>query len=165
MDKLRKDGGPDGADLGHSLVPEDAIVIYPDLVIPAAELRYRFSRSGGPGGQHVNRTETRVELLFDVAHSSSLTDDQRARVLHRLQGHVDHDGVLRVVSSATRSQLDNRADAATRFQALLQAALKHRKHRIATRPSAGARERRLDQKRVRAGVKQARRPPHASDDF
>jgi ribosome-associated protein len=165
VDKLPKDGGPDRAEPGGTPQPEDVIVINADLAIPAVELRYRFSRSGGPGGQHVNRTETRVELLFDVAHSPSLTEDQRARILNRLPGYIDQEGILRIVSSATRSQLDNRADATARFQALLQAALVRRKHRIPTHPSAAARGRRLDRKRVRAGVKQARRPPRAFDDF
>ena len=165
MDKQGKDGDPDSAELRGASQPEDVIVINADLAIPAAELRYRFSRSGGPGGQHVNRSETRVELLFDVAHSPSLTEDQRARILNRLPGYIDHEGVLRIVSSATRSQLDNRADATARFQSLLQAALKRRKHRVPTRPSAAARGRRLDSKRMRSGVKKTRRLPPTSDDF
>jgi ribosome-associated protein len=136
---------------------EDAIVIEPGLAIPASEVRYRFSRSSGPGGQHVNRSETRVELLFDVAHSPALTEAQRGRILSRLAGMVDGEGVLRVVSAATRSQLDNRADALRRFQALLRAALKRRKRRVPTQPSAAARQRRLDQKRARSRIKQTRR--------
>src|SRR5512137_861049 len=94
----------------------DTVTVSDQLVIPAAELRFRFSRSSGPGGQNVQRTETRVELLFDVAHSPSLTEDQRGRILQRLAGYIDGEGELRIVSSATRSQSGNRADAITRFQ-------------------------------------------------
>ena len=135
----------------------ETIVISDHLAIPVAELRFRFSRSSGPGGQNVQRSATRVELLFDVAHSSSLTDDQRQRILQRLAGYIDGEGELRIVSSATRSQLENRADAIIRFQMLVAAALRRRKHRVPTRPSAGARERRLTEKKGRAEVKSTRR--------
>ena len=135
----------------------EAIVISDHLAIPVAELRFRFSRSSGPGGQNVQRSATRVELLFDVAHSLSLTDDQRQRILQRLAGYIDGEGELRIVSSATRSQLENRADAITRFQMLMAAALRRRKHRLPTRPSAAARERRLTEKKGRAEVKTTRR--------
>jgi ribosome-associated protein len=137
--------------------PADTVTVSDHLIIPAAELRFRFSRSSGPGGQNVQRSETRVELLFDVAHSPSLTDDQRRRILQRLAGYIDNEGELRIVSSTTRSQLENRADAITRFQMLLAAALRRRKQRVATRPSAAARERRLTAKKGRAEVKSARR--------
>jgi ribosome-associated protein len=137
--------------------PVDLIVISDQLEIPAAELRFRFSRSSGPGGQNVQRSETRVELLFDVAHSPSLTDDQRGRILQRLAGYIDSEGELRIVSSTTRSQLENRADAITRFQLLVAAALRRRKHRVPTRPSASARERRLTEKKGRSEVKSTRR--------
>jgi ribosome-associated protein len=135
----------------------ETIVISDQLAIPMTELRFRFSRSSGPGGQNVQRSETRVELLFDVAHSPSLTDDQRRRILQRLAGYIDAAGELRIVSSATRSQLENRADAITRFQMLMAAALRRRKHRVPTRPSAAARERRLTAKKGRAEVKSTRR--------
>jgi len=89
------------------MIPEpndltEVIAIADGLAIPAAELRFRFSRSSGPGGQHVNRSETRVELLYDVARSPSLTEEQRARIVHRLAGYVDGEGIMHVVSSATR---------------------------------------------------------------
>jgi ribosome-associated protein len=130
------------------------------LAIPQEELHYRFSRSGGPGGQHVNRSETRVELLFDVARSPSLTEEQRARILARLAGYIDGDGVLHLVSSATRSQLENRLDVTERFRGLLAAALKPHKPRIPTRPGRAAKQARLEAKRARARIKQARRPVH-----
>jgi ribosome-associated protein len=135
----------------------ETIVVSDQLAIPAAELRFRFSRSSGPGGQNVQRSATRVELLFDVAHSPSLSDDQRARILQRLAGYIDGAGELRIVSSATRSQLENRADAVARFRLLLAMALRRRKHRVPTRPSARARERRLTEKKGRAAVKSTRR--------
>ncbi len=122
------------------LEPTDpnTLPITDQLAIPLAEFDFRYSRSSGPGGQHVNRTDTRVELLFDVANSPSLTDDQRAHIRARLAGYIDNDGVLHLFSSVTRSQLENRADVVARFRSLLAAALLPRKHRVATRPSAGA---------------------------
>lgn len=141
-----------------------SLPITPHLAIPLAELDFRFSRSSGPGGQHVQRSDTRVELLFDVAQSPSLTDDQRARIRARLAGYMDNAGVLHLFSSATRSQLENRADVTERFRALLAAALRPRKHRVPTRPTAAARERRLGEKRVRAQVKQARRKIERDED-
>lgn len=135
------------------------------LSIPLAELDFRFSRSSGPGGQHVQRSDTRVELLFDVANSPSLTDDQRARIRARLAGYMDNDGVLHLFSSVTRSQLENRADVIARFRALLAAALRPRKRRVATKPSAAARERRMADKRSRGQVKQTRRRVGPQDDL
>lgn len=151
---------PDDRDAGAG-----QLVISANLSIPLAELRFRYSRSGGPGGQYVNRTETRVELLFDLAHSPSLSDGQRGRLLERLAGRLDGDGWLHVVSSTTRSQLENRADAIGRFQALLQAALRPRKRRVATQPTVGSRERRLGGKRHRSQTKVSRRyDPFADED-
>lgn len=140
------------------------LTITPDLAIPLAELDFRFSRSSGPGGQHVQRSDTRVELLFDVANSPSLTDDQRTRIRARLAGYLDNDGVLHLFSSATRSQLANRANVIARFQALLAGALRPRKHRIPTRPSPAARERRLAGKRARGQIKRSRRKVNDYED-
>ena len=128
-------------------VTNTAIAITHDLAIPLSELTYRFSRSSGPGGQHVNRSETRVELLFDIAHSPSLSEMQRERLLTRLGHYVDAEGALHLFSSQTRSQLANREDVTARFQALLRAALHERKRRLPTQPTAGGRERRLRAKR------------------
>ena len=140
---------------GDDLQPK--ITINNALAIPESELNFRFSRSSGPGGQHVQKSDTRVELLFDVAQSPALSDEQRARILERLATQIDGEGVLRVVSSATRSQLENRAEAVARFQALLASALLIRKRRKPTRPSAAAREARLAEKKVRSQHKAARR--------
>jgi ribosome-associated protein len=153
-------GLPQSIMVGMILEPNDltdVVAIADGLAIPIAELRFRFSRSSGPGGQHVNRSETRVELLFDIARSPSLSEEQRARITHRLAGYIDGAGMMHVVSSTTRSQLENRADATARFQALLAAALRPHKRRRPTRPSAAARERRLAEKRERSGAKTMRR--------
>jgi ribosome-associated protein len=127
------------------------------VTIPLAELHFQFSRSGGPGGQHVNRTATQVELLFDVRNSPSLNEAQRARVLARLDSYIDSRGMLHLTSQATRSQYRNRADVITRFQHLLRDALRVPKPRRPTRPSAGAVDQRLLEKRRTSTRKQERR--------
>ena len=127
------------------------------LVIPAGELSERFSRSSGPGGQSVNTADSRVELSFDVGRSLSLPDWARRRALGRLGNRLVR-GVLTVASSGERSQLMNREEARERLAALLREALAPPKApRIATKPTRGARERRLDAKRRRSQTKQNRR--------
>ncbi|MCU1453370.1 MAG: hypothetical protein JWN46_1516 [Acidimicrobiales bacterium] len=123
------------------------------VAIPRAEVETRFTTSGGPGGQHANKTATRVDLRFDVEASSALTDEQKARVVERLGSPV------RVVVDDERSQLRNRALAYERLAARLAAALHVERPRRATRPSKGAKERRLQAKRQRSETKQQRRPP------
>jgi ribosome-associated protein len=137
-------------------VEADSLQINQTTTIPLSELRFRFSRSSGPGGQHVQKTSTRVELLFDVANSPSLTDAQRVRVLVRLSGHIDSAGVLHLFSQSARSQLRNRHEVVDRFQALIRHALKRRRRRKPTRPSAASRERRLQEKRERGQRKRLR---------
>ena len=127
------------------------------VTIPLEELRFQFARSHGPGGQHVNKSETQVELTFDLLGSPSLTDEHKARLRARLGTRVDSDGVLHVTSSATRSQLRNREEATARFVDLMRRALREPKPRRSTAPTAASRERRLEQKRRRAQVKQTRR--------
>jgi ribosome-associated protein len=134
-----------------------AVRITAGLAIPLDELSFRFSRAGGPGGQHVNKTETRVELLFDIAHSPTLSDWQRQRLLEELAGHIDAGGVLHLVASSERSQLRNRQEAIERFAALLAAALRPRRRRLPTQPSLASRERRLAYKGRRAEIKRQRR--------
>jgi ribosome-associated protein len=137
---------------------EDAVlVVNHELSIPMAELSFRFSRSSGPGGQHVQKSSTRVELLFDVANSPSLSDEQRAMIQERLAGHLDSAGVLHLVAQSERSQLRNREEVIDRLRAMLAAALKRHKVRRATRPTAASRERRLRAKRRRSLIKQTRR--------
>ena len=135
---------------------EEILEINQQVSIPRSELSFRVSRSGGPGGQHAQKTSTRVELLFDVAKSPSLTDAQRSRVLKRLSGYVDKAGVLHLVSQSERSQLRNREEVVSRFEAMVRQALKRRKRRRSTRPSAAARERRLQDKRQRSRLKKSR---------
>ena len=127
------------------------------LSIPTSELTFRFSRSGGPGGQSVNRTATRVELLFDVAQSSSLSAAERQLILKRLASYVDRDGVLHLFSQTTRSQHRNRQDVCSRFRALLRKSLHVRPRRIPTKPGRRVRERRLQEKRRQSLRKKQRK--------
>src|SRR5919107_1603780 len=135
-------------------MPEDsALEITPNLRLPWSELDYRASRSGGPGGQHVNTSSTRIEVWWDVAGSPSLTDEQRARLLNRLASRLDTNGRLRLVSSGSRSQLRNREEATERLRTVLIAALVIRKKRKPTKPSRAAKAARLEAKRRRAVTK------------
>ena len=127
-----------------------------ELTIPLAELQFRFSRSSGPGGQHVQKTSTRVELYFDVVGSPSLTEEQRARILSRLAGYIDTVGLLHLVAQSERSQLRNREEVVARFQEMLRSALKRRAHRHPTRPTAASKEQRLQMKKERGQVKRSR---------
>jgi ribosome-associated protein len=129
------------------------------IVVPEEELEWRFSRSGGPGGQSVNTADSRVELLWDVAATSALDDDQRARVVERLGGRLVR-GVLVLAASEHRSQLRNRQAALARLVALLDDALAPpAPPRRPTRASRASRARRADAERRRRAVKQMRRPP------
>lgn len=121
-------------------------------------MRLRASRSGGPGGQHVNTSSTRIELEWDVAASPTLSDEQRARILARLGNRISDAGVLRLTEEGSRSQHRNRETVVERFAELVRDALRQRKKRRPTRPTAGSRERRLRAKRRRATVKKDRGP-------
>jgi ribosome-associated protein len=135
---------------------DDFLQINDQVAIPFSELSFRYARSSGPGGQHVQRTETKVELLFDLAGSPSLSEAQRALAMSRLGGRLDQQGVLHLVSQAGRSQLDNRADVVERFRRLLAVALKPAKARRPTRPTATARLQRLEGKRRHSRAKRLR---------
>jgi ribosome-associated protein len=135
----------------------DVIRINDQLAVRQSELVYRFSRASGPGGQNVNRTSSRVELVFDVDGSLSLSESQRALVRHRLASLIDGAGLLRLVSDETPSQWRNRQEVLARFQTLLARALRPSRRRIATRPTAASRERRLESKRRRSAIKWRRR--------
>ena len=131
------------------------------VVVPEHELSWRFSRSSGPGGQSVNTTDSRVELSFDVARSTALTEHARTRVLGRLAGRLV-DGVLTVTASEQRSQLQNREEASRRLAQLLREAVAPPPPpRRPTRPTRGSQERRLAAKKRRGDVKRSRgaRPP------
>ncbi len=127
------------------------------LVIPASELRERFSRSSGPGGQSVNTTDSRVELSFDIARSPSLPERERSRALSRLEARLA-DGVLTVAAETERSQLMNRDAARARLAAVIKEAIAPPPPpRVPTKPTRGARERRLADKRRRGQTKRDRR--------
>jgi ribosome-associated protein len=134
---------------------DDGLEVTPALTIPETELVWRFTGSGGPGGQHANTANTRVELVFDVAGSPTLADHQRARLLERLGPAV------RVVASDERSQYRNRSLARARLAARLRAGLAVAPVRRPTRPGKGAVERRLAAKRRQSDRKRQRRarPP------
>jgi ribosome-associated protein len=137
------------------------LIINSELSLPLAELQFRFARSGGPGGQHVNKTETQVELLFDVAHSPSLTNTQRQRLLTQLKNSIDQEGVLHLTSQSERSQLRNREAVTERFRSVMAAALHEPKKRRPTRPTAASKTRRIESKKRRGQTKQLRRDtPH-----
>ncbi len=137
----------------------NVLEITPELRIPLSELDYQASRSGGPGGQHVNTSSTRVEVWWDVASSPSLSPEQRARLLERLGPRLDSNGRLRLVSSGSRSQLRNREDVTDRLRSVVADALVVRKKRKATKPSRAAKAARLEAKRRRSSTKQRRRTP------
>lgn len=124
--------------------------------IPEEELSFTASRSGGPGGQNVNKVSTKITLWFDLANSPSLSEEDKALITSRLGSRIDKNGVLHVVSQSTRSQLSNREMAIERFVELMQAALKRLPIRKKTRVSKGAKERRLEEKKQRSGIKRER---------
>lgn len=127
--------------------------------IPEAELTERFLRADGPGGQHVNRTESAVELRFDVAHSPSLPDAVRARVLARHDRRLTDDGVLVIQARRFRDQARNREDARERLADIIRASLIPPRKRVATKPTRASKERRLAGKKLRGGVKRNRARP------
>jgi ribosome-associated protein len=138
-------------------VSDGDIVVSPLLTIPRAELAFRASRAGGPGGQHVNTSSTRVELLWDLTRSTAIDDATRARLLAKLQSRLDAEGMVRVVASDRRSQGQNRDAAAERLAQIVRQALIVPKKRRRTRPTAASREQRLADKRRRGTRKRDRR--------
>jgi ribosome-associated protein len=131
----------------------DSIRVTRSVLLPIAEIELRFSRSSGPGGQHANTSETRVEAVFDVEGSKTLSTTQKRRVVKKAGP------VLRAVAQDERSQTRNRELAVERLAATLREALRVERRRVATKPSAAARERRLEQKRRRSETKRLRRSP------
>jgi ribosome-associated protein len=144
-------------------VDAEPLVVRDDLVIPADELREELSRSGGPGGQNVNKVSTRVTLRWSLGSSRVLTVLQRQRLLSRLASRITREGELIVHCDETRSQLQNRAAARRRLAEVVREALHEPKSRRATRPTRGSQKRRREGKRRRSGVKRMRGRPEDAD--
>ena len=125
----------------------------PDL---STEFQFLTSRSSGPGGQNVNKVNSKVELRFDVQNSALLTDEQKEILLVKLSAKISSEGILSIVSQRDRSQLANKEDAIRKFYILISKALKPVKRRRSTRPTKGSVEKRLTGKRIKAGIKQNR---------
>jgi ribosome-associated protein len=138
------------------MTDSDGIEITASLRIPVDEIRVEFSRASGPGGQHVNKVETRVSLLFDLGASSVLSDAQRDRLMTRLQSRINKGGVLRVSCDSNRSQAANRVGAHKRLADLIREALKTPKKRVPTKPSRASQRRRMDDKKRRGDLKRGR---------
>lgn len=132
------------------------IVINPQLSLPDEEVRFTFSRASGPGGQNVNKVNSKATLWFDVGNSPSLSDCQKNLIQHRLANRITREGVLQVVSMQHRTQLANREEALRRFVELLASSLIVRPRRKKTRISAGVKERRLQAKKRRSLLKSSR---------
>lgn len=136
----------------------DRIPINRRYALPRSELRFRATRSGGPGGQHVNTAATRIQLSWDVAGSPSLSERRRQILLSRLATRLDQHGVLRLTVDTHRSQHRNREEAVERLASMLADALRPRKKRKPTRPPRAAKEKRLREKKHRGEVKRLRGP-------
>jgi ribosome-associated protein len=132
------------------------IYVNDELQIPDTEITFTASRSGGPGGQNVNKVSSRVTLAFDLAGSSALSDEQKDHVRQKLAKRINKEGVLQVVSQRTRSQDMNRADAVERFAELLRDALTPERPRVKTRVPRAVKAQRLEEKKKRTLIKQAR---------
>ncbi|HZL86480.1 MAG TPA: alternative ribosome rescue aminoacyl-tRNA hydrolase ArfB [Candidatus Krumholzibacteria bacterium] len=143
--------------MGSAGLEKRGLRVGDDVVIPEAELEVRSSRSGGPGGQNVNKVETRIELRFDLEASALFDAATKQRLRARLGKRVTEDGVVRVVAQMHRSRARNEAEARARLVALLQRALTAPRPRRPTRPTRASKQRRLEAKRQRAASKRARR--------
>ncbi len=144
-------------------MPDGYLEVTPTLLLPLSELDYRATRSGGPGGQHVNTSSTRIEVWWDVCASPTLTLEQRERLLGRLAARLDGEGRLRIVASESRSQLRNREAATERLGEIVAGALAVPKPRKRTKPSRAVKAARLEAKRRRSTTKRERRPPRHDD--
>jgi len=146
----------DGGAPLHAPAPE-ALTVAPGVRIPMSELEMRAMTGSGPGGQHVNRSATRVALTWNVRDSRALREDQRARLLAKLASRLDSDGNIRIVAGEYRSQQQNRREALDRLVQIVARGLVVPKSRKATRPTRGAVERRLTEKKQRGDTKRQRR--------
>ncbi|MGB6852401.1 MAG: alternative ribosome rescue aminoacyl-tRNA hydrolase ArfB [Thermoanaerobaculia bacterium] len=141
------------------MADESDLRITSDLTIPSAELRFETSRSSGPGGQNVNKVESRVAILFDVDSSPTLTTDQKELIRSHLATRMSKKGILRVVAQKHRTQAANRKEVVGRFVQLLEEALEPEATRRATAIPRGTKRRRLDDKKRRGQLKKRRRDP------
>jgi ribosome-associated protein len=139
------------------------LAITENILIPRREFSFTFSRSSKPGGQNVNKVNTRVTLVFDLDHSPSLSAEQKIRIRHHLAGRISRQGLLRVVSYRYRTQAANRAATLERFASLLSAALHETKPRKKTRQPKAAKEGRLAAKKHRSRLKELRRTKAKKD--
>jgi ribosome-associated protein len=133
------------------------IVVTPRLTIPAGELAFAFARSGGPGGQNVNKVSSKAELRWNPTTSDALTPEDRTWLVGKLANRLTTDGTLIVTSTATRDQIKNRDDAMSKLTLIVRAALERPKTRRATKPSRASKRRRVDAKRHRSEIKRNRR--------
>lgn len=141
----------------------DDIRISDELIIPEREIVFSASRSSGPGGQHVNKTSTRITLAFGVEESQVLTDDQKNLIRRRLSGRIGKDGLLKVHSGETRSQFANKELAKRRLAELIRDALKRPKKRTRTKPTLASKQRRLNLKKQAGQKKRLRQKPGNED--
>ena len=132
------------------------IAIMAGVEIPENELEFIASRSGGPGGQNVNKVSSRITLRFDLERTTAFSDEQRARIRSKLASRINNAGVLQISSQRTRSQDLNREDVVARFAELLRGALRVEKARVKTKATRASHEGRLKEKRERTSVKRAR---------
>ena len=139
------------------MADDGALAVNDSVRVPRAELTYRATRSGGPGGQHVNTSSTRVELAWDVGASPSVSDEERALIREKLSNRISGEGVLLLTASDHRSQNQNKEAVTERFVELVRQALTVPKKRKKTRPGKAAREARLRAKKHRSEVKRSRR--------
>lgn len=137
----------------------ETLYVSPALSIPLSELRFKFRRSSGPGGQNVNKLNTSVELQFDFVHSAVLSHEQRQQIAEQLASRLNSTGILSIQSERFRTQGRNRADCLSKLAALLAAALQKPPKREKTKPSRAAQTRRLNSKRRHSAKKKSRRLP------
>ncbi|MBN2863337.1 MAG: aminoacyl-tRNA hydrolase [Bacteroidales bacterium] len=133
--------------------------------IPESELRFSASRSGGPGGQNVNKVNTKVEMRFNVSESQYLTDEEKIRISEALRGRINSDGDLLIVSQSERTQLMNKKRAEERFYKLLSMVLTVQKQRKATSPTKASKKKRIEKKKKQSEIKRLRKDTNLSEEI